>query len=150
LSYIGTVQDGSILQNHQTHHRGNHHHQQDYIETRTPHPHNKRAMQKQRNHMSSKMENSAKGECNKLHNQMSHRTPHVEYNLKRPTTKQSTKTATTEISHNNPINKQHKKKKEKQQKRRIPQPNLATSKRKTLSNGTTYSSKHITWPLTLH
>jgi hypothetical protein len=84
LSYIGTVQNGSILQNHQTHHRGNHHHQRDRIETRTTHPHNKRAMQKQRNRMSSNMENSAKEECNKPHNQMSRRTLHVEYKIEAP------------------------------------------------------------------
>ena len=50
--------------------------------------------------------------------------------LKRPTKKQTTKTAMMEISHNNPINERHKKKKEKQQKRKIPQPNFATLKQK--------------------
>ena len=84
LSYIGTVQDGLILQNHQTHHHGNHHHQRDRIENCITHPHNKRAMQKQHNRMSSKMENSTKGECNKLHNQMLRRTPHVKYNFEAP------------------------------------------------------------------
>ncbi len=71
--------------------------------------------------------------------------------LKLPITKRPMKTTTTNISHNNPINKRHKKKKERQQKRRIPQPNFATPKRKkTPSNGTTQSSKHLTWPSTLH
>jgi hypothetical protein len=62
--------------------------------------------------------------------------------LKHPMTKQSTKTAITEIKHNNPIKEQHKKKKGKQQKRSTSQPHFAASKQKTLSNGTTYSSKH--------
>ena len=41
-------------------------------------------MQKQRNRMSSKMENSAKGECNKLHNQTSRQTLHVKYKFEAP------------------------------------------------------------------
>ena len=84
LSYIGTVQDGLILQNHQSHHCGNHHHQRNRIETRITHPHNKRAMQKQSNRMSSKMENSAQGECNKPHNQTSRQTLHDKYIFEAP------------------------------------------------------------------
>jgi hypothetical protein len=137
LSYVGTVQDGSILQNHQIHHRGNHHHQHDRTETHKTHPYDKEAMQKQRNHAQTTankptfdMEHSAEGERNKSYNQMTHQTLHVNAKSKRPTTKRTSKTALKAIAHNNPINECQNMKKGRQQKRRIPQPNFAASKQK--------------------
>jgi hypothetical protein len=80
-----------ILQNHQIHHQGNHHHQRDRIETRTTHPHDKRTMEKHRNRTratankaASDMENNARGEYNKSHNQTTAQTLHIEYNFETP------------------------------------------------------------------
>ena len=70
--------------------------------------------------------------------------------LKRPITKQPTKTTTTKIYTTTPSTNDTRRRKKHNKREEYRYPNLQHRNKKTPSDGTTQSSKHLTWPSTLH